>query len=124
MSDDVPEIEIRSRRKIAGKTRRKDGIEGRMRDRQRRRAMYDAIVKLSSYEECCSFFDDLCTGKELEALEQRFEVAKMLLQDNVYLDIMKSTGASSATISRVKRMLFDGTGCLRDMISESLEEKE
>ncbi len=59
-----------------------------MRDRQRRRAMYDAIVKLSSYEECCDFFDDLCTGKELDALEQRFEVAKMLLQDNVYLDII------------------------------------
>ncbi len=100
----------------------KDGVEVRMRDRQRRRAMYDAIVTLSSYEECCSFFDDLCTGKELEALEQRFEVAKMLLEDNVYLDIMKSTGASSATISRVKRMLFDGTGCLRDKIKESLEE--
>ena len=95
-----------------------------MRVRQRRRAMYDMIIKLGSYEECCDFFDDLCTGKELEALEQRFEVAKMLSQDKVYLDIMKSTGASSATISRVKRMLSDGTGCLRDKIRESWEEEE
>ena len=95
-----------------------------MRVRQRRRAMYDMIVTLSSYEECCDFLDDLCTGKELVALEQRFEVAKMLSQDKVYLDIMKSTGASSATISRVKRMLSDGTGCLRDKIKASLEEEE
>ena len=94
-----------------------------MRERQRRRAMYDMIIGLSSYEECCNFFDDLCTGKELEALEQRFEVARMLSQDKVYLDIMKSTGASSATISRVKRMLSDGTGCLRENILHSLEEE-
>ena len=85
--------------------------------------MYEMIVSLDSYEECCDFFDDLCTGKELEALEQRFEVARMLSQDKVYLDIMKSTGASSATISRVKRMLSDGTGCLRDKIIKSLEDK-
>ena len=88
-----------------------------MRERQRRRAMYDMIIGLSN------FFDDLCTGKELEALEQRFEVARMLSQDKVYLDIMKSTGASSATISRVKRMLLDGTGCLREKILHSLEEE-
>ncbi len=94
-----------------------------MRDRQRRSAMYEMIVTLSSYQECCDFFDDLCTGKELEALEQRFEVARMLSQDKVYLDIMKSTGASSATISRVKRMLSDGTGCLRDKIMKTLEDK-
>lgn len=97
-------------------------FETEMRERQRRRAMYDMIVTLSTYEECCDFFDDLCTGKELEALEQRFEVAKMLSQDKVYLDIMKSTGASSATISRVKRMLSDGTGCLREKMIRSLEE--
>ena len=94
-----------------------------MRDRQRRSAMYEMIVTLSSYQECCDFFDDLCTGKELEALEQRFEVARMLSQDKVYLDIMKSTGASSATISRVKRMLSDGTGWLRDKIMKTLEDK-
>ena len=87
-------------------------------------ALYEAVLAIRDLDECCRFFDDLCTGKELEALEQRFEVAKMLSQDKVYLDIMKSTGASSATISRVKRMLSDGTGCLRDKIRESLEEEE
>ena len=86
--------------------------------------LFQAILSLENLDECYRFFDDLCTGKELEALEQRFEVAKMLSQDKVYLDIMKNTGASSATISRVKRMLSDGTGCLRDKIRKSLEEQE
>ena len=94
------------------------------RDRKRRRAMYDTILKLNSYQECCDFFDDLCTGKELEALEQRFEVARMLTRNKVYMDIMKETGASSATISRVKRMLSDGTGCLGGMIKEELRQSE
>ncbi len=93
------------------------------RDRKRRRAMYDTILKLGSYEECCDFFDDLCTGKELEALEQRFEVARMLAQNKVYMDIMKETGASSATISRVKRVFSDGTGCMEKMIEQQLNEE-
>ena len=66
------------------------------RGRKRRRAMYDTILKLSSYEECCDFFDDLCTGKELEALEQRYEVARMLAEGKVYMDIMKETACLSA----------------------------
>jgi TrpR-related protein YerC/YecD len=93
-------------------------------DRKRRRAMYDMILKLNSYQECCDFFDDLCTGKELEALEQRFEVARMLTRNKVYMDIMKETGASSATISRVKRMLSDGTGCLGRMIEAEMSQPE
>ena len=88
------------------------------RDRKRRRAMYDTILMLDSYQECCDFFDDLCTGKELEALEQRSEVARMLAQGKVYMDIMKETGASSATISRVKRVFSDGTGCMGKMIEQ------
>ena len=94
------------------------------RGRKRRRAMYDTILKLSSYEECCDFFDDLCTGKELEALEKRYEVARMLAEGKVYMDIMKETGASSATISRVKRVFSDGTGCMEKMIAQSQKGSE
>jgi len=81
-----------------------------------RREMYEAILKLETYEQCRDFFRDLCTGRELAALEQRYEVARMLKKDNVYMEIMRQTSASSATISRVKRMLSDGTGCLSSMI--------
>ena len=51
-------------------------------------------------------------------MEQRFEVARMLQKNKVYMDIMQKTRASSATISRVKRMLADGTGVLGSMITK------
>ena len=74
-------------------------------------ALYETILKLKDLDECCRFFDDLCTPTELRSLEQRFDVAVYLQQGLVYLDILEKTGASSATISRVRRaMLEHGAG--------------
>ena len=64
-------------------------------------------MKLKDLDECCRFFDDLCTPTELRSLEQRFDVAVYLQQGLVYLDILDKTGASSATISRVRRSMLD-----------------
>ena len=71
---------------------------------------YKAILLLKDEEECYSFFRDMCTIAELRAMEQRFEVARMLTQGKVYSEILERTGASSATISRVARSLTDSDG--------------
>jgi uncharacterized protein YerC len=47
-------------------------------------------------------------------------VAVLLSQNKVYTDIMEVTSASSATISRVNRMLNYGTGCLANVIEQQL----
>lgn len=78
--------------------------------------MYKAILALKDVKECREFFEDVCSISELRSLEQRYEVAEMLQQEKVYTEIMDKTGASSATVSRVKRMLFYGTGCLNKII--------
>ena len=70
--------------------------------------MYEAILTLKNVEECKKFFDDLCTVTELQATEQRFQVAMLLHQGLIYNDILEKTGASSATISRVNRSLQYG----------------
>ena len=70
--------------------------------------MFDAVLCLENKEECYQFFEDICTIKELTAIAQRFEVAKMLREENTYIDIAKKTGASTATISRVNRSLNYG----------------
>ena len=72
--------------------------------------MYKAILKLETVEECVKFFDDLCTVTELQALEQRYQVAVLLSQGLIYNEILEKTGASSATISRVNRSLQYGAG--------------
>ena len=72
--------------------------------------LYKAILTLKTPEECYQFFLDLCTQAEMKAMEQRFDVAKMLRAGNIYHDILAETSASSATISRVNRSLLNGTG--------------
>ena len=76
--------------------------------KERSIALYETILKLKDLDECCRFFDDLCTPTELRSMEQRFDVAVYLKQGLVYLDILDKTGASSATISRVNRSLQYG----------------
>ena len=78
--------------------------------------LYKAIMSLESEEECQQFLEDLCSEAELSAMEQRYQVAKLLLEDKVYLDILLETKASTSTISRVKRMVTGGTGCITRVI--------
>ena len=70
--------------------------------------LYKAILTLKTEEEVIKFFDDLCTVSELQAMEQRFQVAMLLNDGMIYNDILEKTGASSATISRVNRSLQYG----------------
>lgn len=72
--------------------------------------LYQAILSLQTEEECSAFFNDVCTIQELEALAQRMEVAVRLKNGESYIDINKSTGASTATISRVSKYLNYGAG--------------
>ena len=89
--------------------------------KERSMALFETILKLKTPEECCKFFEDLCTPNELRAMEQRFDVAVYLQQGLVYLDILEKTGASSATISRVRRSMLDGGagGVMREVILRS-----
>ena len=86
-------------------------------------ALYESILELNSIEECCAFFDDLCTVGELRAMEQRYDVALLLDQGMVYTDILEKTGASSATISRVNRIFSFGAGGFREMIRRRKEKR-
>ena len=87
--------------------------------------MYKAILSLETEEECIKFFDDLCTVTELQAMEQRFHVAWLLNKGLIYNDILAETGASSATISRVKRSLqygADGYAVVFDNLTKMQED--
>ncbi len=72
--------------------------------------LYAAIAGLSSAEEVEDLLVDLCTPQELMALNQRFAVAKMLWGEKNYSEIIEATGASSATVSRVKRSMYNAKG--------------
>lgn len=72
--------------------------------------LFAAILKLETVDECYEFFEDICTVQEMKAIAARLEVARMLKAGDIYEDIVKKTGASTATISRIKRCLMYGSG--------------
>ena len=78
-------------------------LKGELADR-----LFQGILLLENQEECYQFFEDICTISELKSLAQRLEVAFMLKNGHTYDEIVAKTGASTATISRVKRCLHYG----------------
>jgi TrpR-related protein YerC/YecD len=92
-------------------------------DRLRSEAMdrlFDAVLALDTPDECYRLFEDLCTVGELQAMAQRWEVARRLDAGQHYQEIAQATGASTATISRVKRCLDYGADGYR-MVLDRLD---
>ena len=85
--------------------------------------LFEAVLSLKDVEECYRFFDDLCTMNEIQSLAQRLEVARMLREGFTYHKIETETGASTATISRVKRCLNYGNDAY-EMALERITDKE
>lgn len=85
--------------------------------------LFLSILSLKDLEECYRFFDDLCTINEIQSLAQRLEVARMLREGNTYHKIETETGASTATISRVKRCLNYGNDTYELVLERVYENK-
>ena len=71
--------------------------------------LFIAILSLKDTNECYKFFEDLLTVSELKSFAQRLSVAKLLSKGNTYDEIVAKTGATTATISRVKKFLEYGS---------------
>ena len=72
--------------------------------------LFETILRLETVEECYAFFEDLCTMKELGDLAQRLQVAFLLHEGLNDPQVGERAKVSSATISRVKRCLENGSG--------------
>jgi TrpR-related protein YerC/YecD len=89
---------------------------GKLRDPLNDR-LFEAILTLDNIDDCYRFFEDICTVSELKSMAQRLEVAKMLQANRTYGDIAAKTGASTATISRVKRCLNFGADGYKQVLN-------
>ena len=66
-----------------------------------------ALKKLDSDKDIENFIKDLCTPTEIEAMQERWEVAQLLYEGNsTYRDIASKLNTSTATVTRVARFLF------------------
>ena len=75
--------------------------------------VFHAILSLRNLSECYQFFEDMCTINELQAMAQRWQVARQLDAGVTYQEISHRYNASTATISRVNRCLEYGAGGYR-----------
>lgn len=79
-----------------------------------------ALLCLRTEDESARLLSDICTVNELKSLAQRLEVAALLQSGYTYNQVEEMTGASTATISRVKRFLEYGAGGYK-LVLERLE---
>lgn len=85
--------------------------------------LFQAILELENIDECYKFFEDIATITELKSISQRIQVAKMLREKRVYTEIAETTGASTATISRVNKCLNYGQGGY-DIVLDRINSKD
>lgn len=76
-------------------------------------ALFGAILRLESADEAARFFRDLCTRRELADLSHRWTVVRLLDEGLSYREIAETTGASTATVTRINQWLQHGTGGYR-----------
>ena len=81
-------------------------------------ALFNAILNLDDSEETERFFRDLCTLNELRDMAQRWAVVRMLDSGLHYAEISRTTGASTATITRIASWLHHGEGGYRAMLDK------
>ena len=68
--------------------------------------LFEAILTLRTTDECRRFFKDVTTPAELNALSERWRVARLLDEGKLsYREIHEETGVSTTTITRVARFL-------------------
>jgi len=78
--------------------------------------LLDTILALPDRDAAERFFRDLCTLRELHDLAQRWHVVRLLDAGLPYAEISRSTGASTATVTRIAGWLHHGTGGYREAL--------
>lgn len=84
------------------------------------RELCGAIARIDTPEDAEKFLIDLCTRSEAAALSERWLIARLLDEGKLsYREIAARTGASTATVTRVARFLFEEDhGGYRHLISQ------
>ena len=85
--------------------------------------LFQTFLNLKTIDECYTYFEDLCTIKELQDMSQRLDTAILLSSGDSYQKITEKVNISTAAIGRVSKCLNYGNGGYRTAI-ERLEEKK
>ena len=79
-------------------------------EREAEDKLFEAIKTLQGFNEYRSFFQDILTPSEFQAIKDRWTVAALLYEGYTYRKINAISGVSITTVARVARFLSDGSG--------------
>jgi TrpR-related protein YerC/YecD len=79
-------------------------------EREAEDKLFEAIKTLQGFNEYRSFFQDILTPSEFQAIKDRWTVAALLYEGYTYREINAISGVSITTVARVARFLSDGSG--------------
>lgn len=87
--------------------------------------LFRVILSLKNIKECEKFFRDVMTESELQAVSERFLVAKLLYTTDLsYRQINEQTGVSTATITRISQWMKAGMGGYGLLLKRNFESKK
>lgn len=72
--------------------------------------LFEVIQLIESPKVLAEFFRDLLTMPELKEFAKRWQIVKLLTEGKPYLEIAKTVGVSTTTVTRVAYWLNNGTG--------------
>ena len=75
--------------------------------------LYQALSMVQNPDELGQLLEDWLTPHEQDELVLRLDIARRLDRGQTYEAIQAETGASSTTVSRVRRCLYRGAGGYR-----------
>jgi len=79
-------------------------------EREAEDKLFEAIKTLQGFNEYRSFFQDILTPSEFQAIKDRWTVAALLYEGYTYREVNAISGVSITTVARVARFLSDGSG--------------
>lgn len=77
-----------------------------------------ALTNIGDAKTMQAFLSDVMTEKEITEISFRLEAAKMLQNGDKYIEIVKKTKLSSATVARISDWLKNGTGGYATILSQ------
>ena len=79
-------------------------------EREAEDKLFEAIKTLQGFNEYRSFFQDILTPSEFQAIKDRWTVAALLYEGYTYREVNAISGVIITTVARVARFLSDGSG--------------
>lgn len=85
--------------------------------------LYEIINNLKNVEEIKPFLKDILTSSELRMLKRRWHIANLLFEGNDVRTVAMKSKTSTQTVSKIKKILEEGHGGLKQALEKSFEKK-